>query len=255
MISINPSTLIFQIINFFVMVFILTRFFFRPVIRTLDERSRKVTSALSEAEQREREAKEIQAQYEQRLADAEEQVATMHRRAQDELEETRRRVLEETRTEIRELRERAGQEMEEARQEAIAQHRRTIGTLATTLSERLISEAGGESFQRASIEKFLEQLSALPPEKYRHVVDDHEAEVIRVQVTSACELDPDCVSRIERQVQQMMAKPADIRYRLDPRLIAGVSMRFGDVVIDGSVAGQLQDLNERYVAELEQSKV
>jgi len=31
-------------------------------------------------------------------------------------------------------------------------------------------------------------------------------------------------------------------------------MRFGDVVIDGSVAGQLQELGERYLHELEQSK-
>jgi len=32
--------------------------------------------------------------------------------------------------------------------------------------------------------------------------------------------------------------------------VAGATLRFGDLVIDGSVAGQLRELNERYIREL-----
>jgi F0F1-type ATP synthase delta subunit len=42
-----------------------------------------------------------------------------------------------------------------------------------------------------------------------------------------------------------------MRYKVDPSLIAGATMRFGDIVVDGSLAGQLQALGERYIESLE----
>ncbi len=52
MLKLNWSTLLLQIVNFAVMAFILWRFFFKMVVRILDERSERVTSALQEAEQK-----------------------------------------------------------------------------------------------------------------------------------------------------------------------------------------------------------
>jgi len=254
MININWSTLILQIVNFSVMVFILTRFFFKPVVRILDERSKRVTSALDEAEQREREAAEMHAEYEQRLAEAQEQVIVMRQQAQEELEQTKRRLLSETRDEIQTMRERAEREIEEARQEAIYQHRRELGYLATTLSGRLMREAGGNAFQKASTEQFLEQLSALPDDQYRHALEASESEVVHVQLVSAHELDADSASQLERQVQEMAGKPIEVAHKVDPALVAGATIRFGDVVIDGSMAGQLQRLSERYVTDLEHGR-
>ena len=56
MINLNWSTILLQMINFAVMVFILSRVFFKPVVRILDERASRVTQTLKEAEEREREA-------------------------------------------------------------------------------------------------------------------------------------------------------------------------------------------------------
>ena len=123
MINISWSTLVLQIVNFVVMVLILTRFFFKPVIRALDERSKRVTSALDEAERREQLAHEMQAEYKKQLAEAQEQVLVMNQRAQEELQQTRQRVLAEAREEILNMRTKTERELEEARQQAVAQHR------------------------------------------------------------------------------------------------------------------------------------
>jgi F-type H+-transporting ATPase subunit delta len=76
-----------------------------------------------------------------------------------------------------------------------------------------------------------------------------------VQLVSAQDLDADNKSRIERQVQDMTGQSIEVKYRVDPSLVAGATVRFGDVVIDGSLAGQLQSLKERYVVDLEQGKL
>jgi F-type H+-transporting ATPase subunit b len=252
MININWSTLLFQIFNFVIMVVILTRFFFKPVVRILDERSKRVTSALDEATRREKEAAEAYAQYQERLSQTQQQVAALRQQAQQDLDQARKRTLGETREEIEKMRKQAELEIGDARQKAIHQHHRDLGQLATTLSEKLMRESGGETFQRASIAQFVDQLAALPADAYRNVLEDPESEVVHIQLTSARELDAGVRAQIEAWIQGKTDKPVDTKYRIDADLIAGATMRLGDVVVDGSLAGQLQRLGERYTADLEQ---
>ncbi len=252
MVNINWSTLILQIVNFLVMVAILTKFFFKPVVKILDERSKKVTSALDEAERQEREAAALRAEYEDRLVKAQEEVLAMRQQAQEEIERTRRRMMAETQEELRLLRERTEHELQEMRRQAMLRHRRELGELVVQLSGRLMREAGGEALQRASMERFIEQLADLPPEQYRHVLTNEEVESVLVHLSSAGELEADTISRIERQIATMVHKPVEIRHTVDPALIAGATVRFGDLLADGSLAGQLNRLRDRYLAEVEQ---
>jgi F-type H+-transporting ATPase subunit b len=253
MININWSTLILQIVNFIVMALILYRFFFKPVVKVLDERSKKVTSALDEAEQRERQAAEMHDEYEQKLAEAQEQVVFMQQHAQEELQQTKQRVLGEARQDIQELRVKAERELEEARQQAIAQHKRELGRLAMTMSEQLMRQAGGDAFQKASLEEFLRRLERLPPEQYRQAAQAGDTETVRVQFVSAIDPELDIKARIENKVHEMLDKPIEAQFKVDPALIAGLTLRLGDVIVDGSLAGKLQGLNERYLADLEQT--
>lgn len=251
MLNINWSTLLLQIVNFLVMVFILTRFFFKPVVHILDERSKKVTGVLEEAEQREKAATEMCAEYEQKLVEMQEQVISMKQSAQEELEQTKQKFLDETRQEIQAMREKAEGELKEARQQGIYQHRRELGHLVTTLSGRLMREAGGDTFQRTAAERFVERLSKLPVEEVRQALASSESTVMGVQLASASEVSSDILERLTQQVQELSGKPVELTHKVDPTLIAGLSIRFGDMMIDGSLAGQLQSLSERYMADME----
>jgi F-type H+-transporting ATPase subunit b len=253
MININWSTLILQIVNFIVMVLILYRFFFRPVIKVLDERSKKVTSALDEAEQREREAVEMHAEYEQKLAEADEQVMVIQQRAQEELQQTKQRILRKARQDVQNMRAKVERELEEARQQAIMQHRRELGRLATTMSGRLMRQAGGDAFQRASLEEFLQRLGQLPPEQYKQAAQAGGTEVVQVQLVSAVDLDAGLKTRLENKVRQLLDKPIEAQFKVDPGLVGGLTLRLGDLVVDGSLSGQLQGLNERYLADMERA--
>jgi F-type H+-transporting ATPase subunit b len=253
MLQLNWSTLLLQILNFVVMVFILWRFLFKPVIRILDERSKKVTTALEEAEQRERQATEMRDEYEEKLAEARDQVMTMRQQAEEELARAKRQLLEDTRHEIDEMRHKAEAEIEEARRQAVYQHRRELGQLVTTLSAKMMRESTGEAFQRATMDQFIEQLGELPTEQYQQQLTDQAEGEVRVRLVSAQDLIDEQRKRIDRLVAEMAGHPVEIRYDVDPTLVAGATLRLGDVVVDGSTSGQLQELKERYMQDLERT--
>jgi F-type H+-transporting ATPase subunit b len=255
MLQLNWSTVLLQILDFVIMAFVLWRFLFKPVVRILDQRSARVTSALTDAEQKQQAAEAMRTEYESKLAEAEEQVVVMQQQGQEELARARREVLDETRQELTAMRGNADNEIREARQQAVFQHRQALGQLITSLSARMIREATSDGFQEGALEQFIKRLAALPEEEYRQAKQLGTEDEVRVELVSAHEMEPGRRARIEAQVKELAGQPIEIAYRVDPSLVAGATLRFGDLVIDGSLAGQLERLRERYMAELEQAEV
>jgi F-type H+-transporting ATPase subunit delta len=81
---------------------------------------------------------------------------------------------------------------------------------------------------------------------YRDMTDAHVGRV-RADVTSAEELAPATLDRVRRSLEQRTGKKVLVTPRVDPTLIGGVVARVGDLVLDGSVRTQLEDLRARLV--------
>ena len=69
MVNIN-ATLIAQILNFLVLVFVLAKFVYKPVLGIMEERKNKIASDLETAEKAKNDAEAVKAEYAAKLADA-----------------------------------------------------------------------------------------------------------------------------------------------------------------------------------------
>ena len=76
---------------------------------------------------------------------------------------------------------------------------------------------------------------------YRDLTDAHVGRV-RAEVISAEMLTPATLDRVRRSLEQRTGKKVIINSTVDPDLIGGVVARVGDLVLDGSVRTQLEDL-------------
>ncbi len=68
------------------------------------------------------------------------------------------------------------------------------------------------------------------------------------EVRSAIELDAETVRRLEERLGAATGKSVEAKVVVDPSILGGIVARVGDVVIDGSVKGRLQDLREEFGA-------
>lgn len=79
---------------------------------------------------------------------------------------------------------------------------------------------------------------------YRDLTDVHVGRV-RAEVTSAEELPAATLDRVRRSLEQRTGKKVIVTPRVDRDLIGGIVARVGDLVLDGSVRTQLDDLRTR----------
>lgn len=78
---------------------------------------------------------------------------------------------------------------------------------------------------------------------YHKLVDEH-LNIARAEVTAAVKLDDNAIKTISKTLAKMTGKKVMVNFEQDPALIGGVIARIGDLVIDGSVRTQLQNIKE-----------
>jgi len=76
---------------------------------------------------------------------------------------------------------------------------------------------------------------------YQEMRNEQEGQ-LDVRVSTACALDPELEKALGEALERKLGRKVRLSTEEDPGLIGGVKIRAGDLVIDGSVAGQLARL-------------
>jgi F-type H+-transporting ATPase subunit delta len=79
-----------------------------------------------------------------------------------------------------------------------------------------------------------------------------EADLVKVEVTSAVELTAVAREKITARVAGTAGRRVELSARVDPDIIGGLVLRVGDVIVDGSVQARIRQLRRRLAtAEIE----
>jgi len=153
--GINLGYLIAQLVNFLLLVWLLNRFAYKPVLRMLAERRQRIEDGLRAAdlarEEAARQHAELERQLEEERRKARERIADAARQS----EQMREQILAEARAEaeriVAEAREQAVQERERILQEA----QRQIADLSLLVAQKVVGETLDERRHHQLIQKFL----------------------------------------------------------------------------------------------------
>ena len=250
MLDINLSTLLLQIANFLIMVFILTRFLFKPLKEMLDRRASQVTKAMDEAERTTRESESLKLEYQEKRDNVSAEIAALKNEARIVIDETRQQMLREAYEEIEAMRARAQEEIDRQRADALRLHRGKIGEMVTALTLRMMQDILNPPLHQAYLDAFLDQLRSV--QLNGRIFTNGEEPVSAEMITATPLTEPD-KTRIATLLETIVPPPVDLIYRVDANLVAGAMVRLGDMLIDGSLQGQLQQLRTRYEAEIGQT--
>ncbi len=157
--GINPILLAAQVVNFLILLFILKKFLYKPILRVLEERKKKIEDSLKNAEEIE---KKLQATEEQ----SEKIIAKTLQQAQKILDETRKaaaQMLEgakETSAEIISDANVKASEIVKIRQGILEQQiREHLGDLMILAFEKITGKRLTEKDQKEVVEKEIKNLS------------------------------------------------------------------------------------------------
>lgn len=159
--GINLAQLITQIVGIAVLLFLLVKFLYRPILKVLDERSARIQESLEAADRVKEQAAASQAQMQDEMQQAREEGQQMIAQAREMAARFRDEEMEKARQEIATERKRAESDIQRERDAAIEDLRREFAGLAITAAERVVERSLDESSHKDIIDKVLEESASI----------------------------------------------------------------------------------------------
>jgi len=245
MLDLDWATLLFQTINFLVLVGGLGYLLYRPLRKKLDERESVISDTLQNARDQEADAARLHSQWQEATRNAQQQSEEILQRAQTEAEQKSADILEETRSRIDRLTEEMREGFHRQRDEMAAQYYDEILDTIVELSANVIQSVTTRRTHDDLVTNYCASIYQLPQadvDEYRRTM---AGRVPTAFVATPVPLTGDQAKTLSDTLSSLIDRHIELQVRVAPELIAGIQVRVADKLIDNSIREQLRRLRER----------
>lgn len=156
--GINPLLLIAQIFNFLVLLWILNRFLYKPILKLFKERSSKIEDGIKTAENLKKQAAEAEQRHKQYLDEARKEAHRIIEQATKLGDEEKKKIIEMANEEARKIVDKTMQEINTEKQNIMSEIKKEVGEMVVALSSSMIKKKLDETSQRDLIEEAIKEV-------------------------------------------------------------------------------------------------
>ena len=241
---INWFTVLAQIVNFLILVVLLKRFLYGPIIRAMEEREKNIAAAKDKAEKAEEEARRRALELikeKQALAEAKERLLTETRA---EIEAWRERSLGDARAEVEGLRHAWMEALDQEKQVFLKTLKARIVDQVVRISGKAIQDLANGKLENQVVEVFLQHIEQ---EENRFGLEKMSGPVL---VQSGFRLDDKISEQLRQRFSQWFPKSKTVEFELADELGVGIRVVAGDRKLEWNLSSYLEDLEEEILTGL-----
>jgi F-type H+-transporting ATPase subunit b len=227
-----------QILNFLVLVWLLRRFLYAPILKAVDEREAHVRAQVDDAAALKAKAEAQLLSVDAQRKEFDNGKAARLQEVEDEAAAARTRLLEAAQKEASEQRTRMLSSVDQERAALDGEFTRMAREGVFAVARKTLTDLGSADMQSAIVARFLTTLHELPSETkatLQRALNDH------VTITSAADLPPTDRINIQRAVEETFGKQS-FAFETKPDLISGIELRAGGYQVGWNIDRYLTDL-------------
>lgn len=237
-----------QALNFLVLVWLMKRFLYKPILQAIDEREKRIATEIADADAKKAEAKKEQEDLTRKNEDFDRERGALLAKATDEAKVERKRLLDEA---------------QEAADATSAKRRESLRTEAKSLNEAITRRAQKEVFAIArkalrdlATTGLEERLGDVLSRRLRELKDEAKeqlAQALRTAsepavVRSAFELPPPARAVLQNALNETFSADVHVRFEVAPNVISGIELTVSGQKVGWSIAEYLTSLEEGVAA-------
>lgn len=156
--GINGALLISQIVNFVLLIILLKKFAYDPVLKMLNDRSEKIEKSLKQAKKIGEELKNAEETRVKEIRKAKEEAQDIVKKAYETAEINAQKTIEETKKKTQDIVQKAKEEIQIEKDKSIKEAREEISDLAIEIAEKIIKRNLDGDTQKKLIEETLAKI-------------------------------------------------------------------------------------------------
>jgi len=231
-----------QVVNFLILVLLLKRFLYKPVLKAMEERKKRIASELEEAKKMKQDAEQMKDAYHRKIQELDQNRQHMLDQVSAEVSQEKERLLDEVHEETEEMRGRLVRSVRDEQQALHLRIREKARHEAFSLAKKVLSDLASEELESHVLNEFLEHLKDASNRQLMQQAlassNDHT-----IIVRSAFQLDPEQQSQVKKSLSKALGHiRGEIGFEINPELICGIEIQLNHYKLDWHFSGYLSAL-------------
>jgi len=241
---INWFTVAAQAINFLILVWLLKRFLYKPILHAIDEREKGIAAQLAEAEAKKAESQKERDDFQRKNEVFDQERLALLKKTTDEVKAERQRLVDEARKDADTLRAK--------RQEALQNEQRNLSQEITrwtqkevfAISRKTLVDLAATSLEERMGAVFVQHLRALTGAAKEQLAAALKASKDGARVSSAFDLPAEQHAAIQRALNETFSADIHIQFETVPEVISGIELSANGQKVAWSIADYLATLEK-----------
>ncbi len=242
-------TIVAQALNFLILMWLMKRFLYKPILHAIDAREKRIAKELADADTKQTEAEKEREGFQKRNEEFDHQRDELLSRAQDEVKTERQRLLDEARRATDALRAKRQDALKREQQSLIEEITRRTREEVFAIARKTLTDLAGTSLEEGMSEVFTRRLRELNNEAKESLAQALKTSSDPVIVRSAFELPSEQRSAIQHALNATFSAEIQVRFETAPNVISGIELTANGRKVAWSIADYLASL-EKSVGEL-----
>ena len=150
--------MIWTVVTFLIMVAILKKVAWGPLLKVLEEREEKIRREVEAAEKNRAEMERLKADYERQMAEVETRAKALLAEAEKKGLENREAILKDAEAQARKIQEKTLQELQAEKEKISRELRSELGELSVEIAEKIVRKTIDKKVQEDALQDFLKSL-------------------------------------------------------------------------------------------------
>jgi F-type H+-transporting ATPase subunit b len=238
-----------QALNFLILVYLMKRFLYKPILHAIDAREKRIAKELADASTKKTEAEREREEFHKKSDEFDQQHDELLSKAKDEARAERQRLLDEARKDAAAL---CSKRQETLRKEEHALHqaiRRRTQQEVFAIARKALTDLAGASLEERMVDVFVHRLRELNGEEKGLLTSALKGSPSSVIVRTTFDLPPAQSASTEGAIKELLGAKTHVHFETAPDLISGIELTTNGHKVAWSIADYLASL-EKGVGEL-----
>lgn len=235
-------TVIAQTINFLILVWLMKRFLYGPILHAIDEREKKIAAELADADAKRAEANKERDDFARKNSQLQQQRTELISEATSEADALRKRLIQEARQ--------AADEFSAKRQESMKADARNLNRALMqrtqqevfSIARKTLADLAGASLEERMSAVFTGRLRDITSNAKTELTDAFKSTAEFAVVRSAFPLPEEQRKAIQQAINETFAANVHLQFETAPEVVSGIELTVGGMKLAWSIADYLTSL-------------
>lgn len=238
-------TVVAQIINFLILVWLLKRFLYKPILDAIDAREKRIKAELADADAQKAAAQQERDEFEHKNQEFDRLHTARINEVAEEAKAKRSELLDAARKEANELREKM--------QDALQSEQRSLNEALTlqvrgevfSIAGKALADLADSSLEAKMTDVLLQRLQSLNDAEQAELKAIFMSTNKPLLVRSTFKLPQPQCDAIETAIKQLFGQDKTVQFKTDPDLVSGIEINADGHKIAWSISAYLSSLSEK----------